>query len=467
MTLPVDYLTRNVPPEYPREMLSAIRQEINALNCSLVVLDDDPTGTQTVYDTPVLMNWEVASLEKELAAKTPLFYILTNTRSMTGPVAASLVQTIGRNLQQASRNTGRNITVISRSDSTLRGHFPLEVDALADALGEREAIRVIIPAFFDGGRYTLNDIHYVQEGDTLVPAGETPFAADATFGYRASDLKAWVAEKTAGRIPATAVHSISLADIRLGGPERIREKLSAIKGGDVCIVNAASLRDLEVATYALIRAENAGIRFLYRTAASFVQVRAGLAPRPLLNAESLPLAAGRGGIVVVGSYVPKTSAQVARLLQSTSNPVEISVPALLQADTRDAEMQRVVQATNQLLSEGQTAVIYTSRKLILGEDAQSSLQIGGVVSRCLVDIVRAITVQPAFMLAKGGITSSDLATKGLGITRAIVLGQLIPGVPVWQPGPESKWPGIPYIVFPGNVGSETSLSEALERLQSD
>ncbi len=101
-----------------------------------------------------------------------------------------------------------------------------------------------------------------------------------------------------------------------------------------------------------------------------------------------------------------------------------------------------------------------------GVDAESSLAIGRRVSDGLVAIVRAISVRPRYLLAKGGITSSDIATQGLGVKRALVLGQLLPGVPVWQLGPETRYPGLGYIVFPGNVGGPQALAEVVLGLRS-
>jgi uncharacterized protein YgbK (DUF1537 family) len=68
------------------------------------------------------------------------------------------------------------------------------------------------------------------------------------------------------------------------------------------------------------------------------------------------------------------------------------------------------------------------------------------------------------MVAKGGITSSDLASKGLMAERATVLGAVIPGVPVWKMDIKSRFPGILYVVFPGNVGNHTALLEVCKKL---
>jgi uncharacterized protein YgbK (DUF1537 family) len=80
-------------------------------------------------------------------------------------------------------------------------------------------------------------------------------------------------------------------------------------------------------------------------------------------------------------------------------------------------------------------------------------------------VVRALTIRPRYLVAKGGITSSDIATQGLGVRRALVLGQILPGVPVWQLGPETRHPALVYIVFPGNVGGPQALAEIVTTLR--
>ncbi len=463
--IPKDTLLASLPGEWPADLRPEIRRQVEASQRKVVVLDDDPTGTQTVHGVPVLTEWPVAALRAELANDLPAFYLLTNSRSRPLAGAQSLNAEIGRHLADAARQTGRPFVVVSRSDSTLRGHFPGEVEALAGALGGGFDAWLLIPFFLEGGRYTVNDVHYVAEGERLVPAGETEFARDAAFGYRASNLRQWVEEKTGGRIPAEAVASISIEDIRRGGPGRVAERLAGLARGGVCLVNAASYRDLEVFTQGLLAAEACGRRFLYRTAASFVPVRAGLSPRALLTRADLALPDSGGGLIVAGSYVPRTTGQVAALLaQPGVVSVEVNVEALLVEDRRAGEIQRVVEQADQGLGRGDDVVIFTSRQLVTGRDAESSLAIGQRVSASLVEVVRAISTRPRYLLAKGGVTSSDLATQALGVKRALVLGQILPGVPVWQLGPESRYPGLAYIVFPGNVGGPQALEEMVTAL---
>lgn len=457
-----------LPPEWPDDLLPAIQSQVAASQRKIVVLDDDPTGTQTVHDIPVLTEWSIDLLRTELLNDAPAFYILTNSRSMPLLAAQALNREIGHHLMLASEESGRAFVVVSRSDSTLRGHYPGETDALAAALETDVDATLINPFFLEGGRYTIDDVHYVAEGDQLVPAAETPFASDAVFGYKHSNLREWVEEKTDGRMTASAVATITLDDIRRGGPIRVAEKLTSLTHGAICIVNAASMRDIQVFVLGLLQAEAQGKKFLYRTAASFVQVRAGLAARPLLTRADLALPQAGGGLVVVGSYVPKTTGQLAELLvQPGVASGELRVASLLEAHAQQAEIERAARIVEQALQQGQDVVVYTSRDLTTGQNAEHSLSIGQRVSDSLVALVHAIKTRPRYLLAKGGITSSDVATKGLGVRRALVLGQILPGVPVWRTGAESLHPGLAYIVFPGNVGDAHALARVVAALRND
>lgn len=459
---------RRLPEEWPVDLRPQIRNQVKASRCKVAVLDDDPTGTQTVHGVPVLTEWSVEALRDELSDESSVFYVLTNSRSLTLAQAQSLNAEIGCNLVDAARHTNHEFVVVSRSDSTLRGHFPGEVEALANALGRAFDGWIINPFFLEGGRYTIGDVHFVDEGGWLVPAAETEFARDSAFGYRSSNLCQWVEEKTNGRVAPEDVISISIEHIRCGGPEQVTKRLVELTDGGICVVNAASYRDLEVFVVGLLNAEAQGKGFLYRTAASFVQVRIGLRPRPLLTQADFEMPESGGGLVIVGSYVPRTTSQVNALfaLEDMSR-MEISVEALLDDSRRQEEIKRVAQFVDNALQGGGDVVIYTSRELITNEDPEESIGIGNRISEGLISILCMISTRPRYLVAKGGITASDVATRGLNVKRAMVPGQILPGVPVWQLGPESRYPGMSYIVFPGNVGGPEALVDAVRILKSE
>ncbi|MEU9168454.1 four-carbon acid sugar kinase family protein [Streptomyces sp. NPDC048420] len=435
----------------------------------LVVLDDDPTGTQTVTDVPVLTSWTVDDLRWALRQDSTVFFVLTNTRSLSPEDAAARNREVVRALRTASAAEGTGYVLASRGDSTLRGHFPLETDVLTEELGTVDGV-VLVPAYIEAGRLTVNSHHWMRTADGLLPVGESEFARDTTFGYRSSSLPEWVEEKTGGRIPADEVLRVTLDDLRGGGPAHTARLLSSLRGGRTAVVDAVCDDDLRVLALALAQAEENGTRLLYRVGPSFVRARAGQAAQaPLTPAELHPL---RGdaphGLIVVGSHVALTTRQLDRLRERGGiAEYVLDVALLLDEERRDAHIAEVAAAAAGALDSAD-AVIRTSRVLVTGDDADDSLAISRRVSAALVEAVRQVnaTGRPAFVVAKGGITSSDTATHGLEIRRAWARGTLLPGiVSLWEPadGPAA---GIPYIVFAGNVGGADALADALDLLRS-
>ncbi|XP_010459440.1 PREDICTED: uncharacterized protein LOC104740519 [Camelina sativa] len=461
-------LLKSLPSEWPIDPTADIHRLNMGNSKTLVVLDDDPTGTQTVHDVEVLTEWSVESISEQFRKKPACFFILTNSRSLSSEKASALIKDICSNLCAASKEVGNaDYTIVLRGDSTLRGHFPQEADAAVSVLGEMDAW-IICPFFLQGGRYTIDDVHYVADSDSLVPAGETEFAKDASFGYKSSNLREWVEEKTAGGIPANSVQSISIQLLRKGGPDAVCEFLCNLKKGSACIVNAASERDMAVFAAGMIQAELKGRSFLCRTAASFVSALLGIIPKdPVLPKDFASDKESSGALIVVGSYVPKTTKQVEELQsqhKQNLRSIEISVEkvALKSSEVRDEEIRRAIQMADAFLRAGRETLIMSSRELITGKTSSESLDINSKVSSALVEVVSQITTRPRYILAKGGITSSDTATKALKARRALVIGQALAGVPVWKLGPESRHPGVPYIVFPGNVGNSTALAEVVK-----
>ncbi len=444
------------------DLLAEVRQALSDNPRTIVVLDDDPTGTQTVHNVPVITDWGTESLQKEIS-ESPLFFILTNSRSLQQNEARELALLLGNRLQEIAAKLGKKLIVISRSDSTLRGHYPIEVKALKEGMGWTNSKELLIPAFFEGGRYTFGDVHYVKEGDTFVPAAETPFAKDKTFGYQASNLREWIAEKTNGELRTDEISSISIASIRENGVNDITEFLES--GGSHVVVNATTVVDLQKVALACLKSQK---QIIYRTAASFVNAVSGVTPKRFrLNPTSNSNSSKNGGLVIVGSYVPKTTAQLNYLRDRNKELhfLEFSVDTVDRDEQLKLLIQQLGDNINEAIAAGQTVVLYTSRELKSGSTKEENLDIVNRVSAGLVAVVSNVTVQPEYVVAKGGITSSDIAVKALGVKRAIIAGQLLDGVPVWLPDTGSKFPRIPYIVFPGNVGDDTALHQLIQMLQ--
>jgi len=467
-----EYLALQPPELRVPDALERIRERVVAQGRKIAVLDDDPTGTQTVHGVPVLTTWSVEDLRWALEQPSPTFYILTNSRSFPENEAAAMNREVASNLAAAAEQAGTDFVVTSRGDSTLRGHFPAETDALAEGLGGGIDGVILCPCYLEAGRLTADDTHWVRQGERLVPAGETEFARDASFGYSTSDLRDWVEEKTGGRIAAPEVVSVGLADIREGGPERVSEILAGVRGGRPVVVNAASNADLEVFVLGLLDAEEDGRRFLYRTGPSFVRVRGGIAERGPLSPEELYRRRPRRGhgLVLVGSHVALTTRQLEGVLDlERVHAVELSVPRLLEGAEREGELRRVSAEVGAGLAESEV-VVYTSREVVGGGSGQTGFEVGRAVSDALVEVMRRVDrgLPLAFVVAKGGITSSDVGTRGLGVRRAEVAGQMLPGiVSVWVLPEDSAFPGLPYVIFAGNVGGPDSLVRVIQILRED
>jgi len=464
MRFPYRETIDKLPPPWKENLLPAVREAFARASLTLIVMDDDPTGCQTVHDIPILTAWPVEALSAEFE-RSPVFFILTNSRSLPAREAIDLNREVARNIVMAASLAGRRFMVISRSDSTLRGHFRAEIETLISEFGWGNAVKLCIPAFFEGGRFTIDDVHYVKESNELVPAAETPYAKDPSFGFASSNLKDYIREKTGGAVAREDVCSITLEDIRRGGPERVAERLSGCSDGSFCVVNACDRSDMDVVALAVFRAMEKGKRFFFRTAAAIIPALIGLAPRALLDAGDFPPPQKGCGLIVVGSFVPMSSRQLAHLLKHGGvHGVELDVRRLLSGDGK-IEIERVKSEANRSVGVQRDTAIFTSRDLVTGATAEESIRIQADVAGALIEIVRGIHASPRYVLAKGGITSHDIAAKALGVQRAVVAGQIIPGVPVWRLGEGSRFPGMSYIVFPGNVGGETSMTDVVLSLR--
>ncbi|WP_242829642.1 four-carbon acid sugar kinase family protein [Butyrivibrio sp. MB2005] len=437
-----------------------------------VVLDDDPTGIQTVHDVAVYTDWNKDTLENALKEDGRLFYILTNSRGLTASKTKALHMELMSNLIVASKETGISFFVISRSDSTLRGHFPLETDiireCLYDGLGMQTDGLILAPFFYAGGRITKDNIHYVKYGDELVPAGETEFAKDETFGYRSSNLTEYVEEKTEGRWKAKDVIVISLDDIKKNDIDGMVKKLVSAKDGVPIIVNAEIPDDLIVFCEALYKAIESGKKFLYRTAADFVKAVCGISDIPLLSADDMGVKSKRGGVIMIGSHTKKTTSQLERLKEIKNLEfIEYDSDKVL-TDELSEETKRVSKIVSSFIEEGITAVVFTKRKVLTLENdsKEDALIRSAKISEAFTDVVSKLTATPSYIVGKGGITSSDIGTRALKVKRALALGQIQPGVPVWKTDENSRFPGIPYVIFPGNVGDEDTLLKAVKILQN-
>lgn len=460
---------REIDETYVDEQL---HKEIELNKKKIVVLDDDPTGVQTVHDVFVYTHWDKESILDAFSNKDPLFYIMTNTRGMTREETTAVQNEIADIVDEVSKEKNIPYLFVSRSDSTLRGHYPLETEILKAKFEEHQHLKIdgeiLCPFFKEGGRFTIDDVHYVKYGDELIPANETEFARDKTFGYTATTMPRYVEEKTAGRYKEEDVICISLEDIHNMDFDKIEQQLLEVHSFNKVVVNAIDYPDIKVFCVAMYRAMRKGKNFMFRTAASIVKVMGGITDQPLLKRNQMIISDNKnGGIIVVGSHTEMTTRQVDELRNIQSIQfIELDVSLVNDENAFNYEIKRCLEEEEKSIKKGQTVCCYTTRNLITTNtgDKEDELRLSVKISDAVQSLVGNLSVIPAFVIAKGGITSSDIGTKALKVRKANVLGQIQPGIPVWQTEATSKFFKTPYVIFPGNTGTDKTLRKAVEIL---
>ncbi len=424
----------------------------------IIVLDDDPTGSQTVHGCLLLTQWDVATLKQALADSAPLFFVLTNTRALEAERAAAVTREVCRNLKLALADQDMQTLIVSRSDSTLRGHYPIETDVINQELGPFDA-HFLTPAFFEGGRFTRDSIHYLKMDGKDVPVNETEFARDSVFGYRHAFLPDYVEEKTQGRIRASNVVRFLLADVRAG----VISRLTPLTDNACVVVDAEKQTDLDAFAKDVLQAARAGKHFLFRSAASLLTSLAQLPPQPVAAQAMGRYARGHAGAVIVGSHVARSTRQLEELLREPGAvALEVDVARI---STDGALRDNLLQRAEQAHRAGNTPVIYTSRRELSFVSQSERLAFGARVSAFLMDIVRHLPPTLGYLISKGGITSNDVLSSGLALRSARLLGQVLAGVSMLQTPPDhARFPNMPVVIFPGNVGDDAALAEVYRRL---
>lgn len=409
-------------------------------NTKMVVFDDDPTGIQTVHGCLLVTDWSKENIVKAFNDDQPFFYVLTNSRALTAADAERVLESAVEAVLRVNERLGYRLICVSRSDSCLRGHFPLETDVMRRTL-ERHGVKVwprvpFCPAFIESGRVTVDGVHYMKVPsalgkageETLVPVSETEFARDNVFGYKNARLTEYIKEKGGNPDDYDIIDAESYAQL-----DAFRDRLDS------------ETRDFDGAV-------------VIRSSSSLPRSMSGISDKPYLSREDLGIKDDTPGVFIVGSHVRKTTVQLENLLtDSRVSGLELPIDRIL--DDGETLMEETLAEMSRLFREGKTPVVYTARKEVRIDDPEKRQRLGQTVSDFLVGIVRRLPFTPSYLVAKGGITSHDILTKGLEIKTGRVMGQAINSVPCVM---AEKFG---YIIFPGNVGGERSLLDIHEKFR--
>lgn len=404
-----------------------------------VVLDDDPTGTQSASNVRVLLVSDADLLTEALRTEDSV-YVQTNTRAIDEASAVALVRQVREDALTAGSRLGEEIQFVLRGDSTLRGHVFAETEQFLAS----DALMIFVPAFPDGGRTTRGGVHYVNIAGVDIPAHDTEYADDPVFPFASGALVDYVAEKSA-RAPLP----ISI-DVVRGGAETLVSVLQDAAAGSVVVPDAVTNDDIRLLADAIRTARSRGRTIVVRSAAPLAAMLAGVESSGLL---ATPLIDGKPPtLLACGSHTGGASAQLELVGRSWGPPVVIDTEAALVAPEAAGQ-----DAAARAAGASGVTVITTSRER---SAEHNTLDHGERVMLALTTAVRSLLPAVEVVVAKGGITSAEVARVGVGATSAVVLGQVLPGVSVWRitavDGRE-----ILYVVVPGNVGGPQTLVDVL------
>ncbi|SEB70847.1 Uncharacterized conserved protein YgbK, DUF1537 family [Paramicrobacterium humi] len=409
-----------------------------------IVLDDDPTGTQSASNVTVLLDSNADLLEAALRDADSV-YVQTNSRAISEDEAVALVSRVRDDGREAARRLGEEVRFVLRGDSTLRGHVFAESNAFA---GD-DSIIVFVPAFPAGGRTTIDGVHLVAIDGTTYPAHETEYAEDPVFPFSSGRLVDYVAEKSdrpALAVPLDAVRSGKLA-------EALRDAAS----GSVVLPDVENDDDVALIAEAITAVQREGRDIVVRSAAPLAAALAGVVSDGLLPT---PLVAEPGRtLLVCGSHTEGATRQLAPVIEHFGEPAVVDTDAAL-ANSREAGEDAARAASAQLDERG-LGLLMTERRR---SSEHNTLDHGARVMDALTTAVRELVPGIDVVIAKGGITSADVARIGIGATSARVLGQVLAGVSVWD---LTAFDGhrVLYVVVPGNVGGPDTLTRILEAVQ--
>jgi uncharacterized protein YgbK (DUF1537 family) len=413
----------------------------------IAILDDDPTGVQTLSGARVILDWAEPRVEDALASARAV-HLLTNSRAYPPDEAAAIV----RSAAAAVLSTAPNTSLVLRGDSTLRGHVLEEYLAVRDAKGtESFPPLVLAPALPSAGRVTVGGVQYLDRDGRRVPVHETEYATDPAFAYASSRLLDWAEQRTGGLFKSALGIEVTLEALHRGGPDAVVAALRQAAESPVpCAValDAETGDDVEAVAAGLQRATAAGVESVVRCGPAVAGALGGVTA---MRAASLPVA--QQLLLVCGSYVSQSVRQLERVTARFPASLVAVDPQRL---GRGADGTQIAAQLEERLDASRLAVLAVWGPPPSGS---SDLAAGRRIAEGLASVVAAVQRRDALVVLKGGVTSAVVLRHGLGATEADIVGPVLPGVALWTIiDPVTR----PVLVVPGNVGGDGLLVQIVD-----
>ncbi len=447
----------------------------------IIIIDDDPTGSQTVHSCPLILSWDKETIAKGINDKSPLLFILANTRSLSKELAAQRTKEICIAIIDACSIldlSPNEILIISRGDSTLRGHALLEPEIISEVIGPFDAI-FHVPAFLEGGRTTLNGIHFLDK----IPVHKSNYAKDLIFGYSTSYLPDWLEEKSNRTILSENVACLNVEFLNEAiqskiGLDKLINWLLSLKDQTFVVVDAELYCHIEVFCFAIKHLLDKK-RFLFRSAASLINGFANL-PMNQYSQKDLvglrlknELGSFKPGLIMIGSHVDLADRQLSVLL-SDENCLGLELPVKKLAEFFEFPSDDnflynlesiLIENIYQILAAKKTPVLYTSRKEFHLSSELVRINFGNFLANFMANLVSSLSIDLGYIISKGGITTNTLLTNGLNYKFLRLKGQILPGLSVVCSLDQTYKNSIPIITFPGNLGDDYTLLEAWQLME--
>ncbi len=445
----------------------------------IIIIDDDPTGSQTVNDCNLIMRWDYETLLKGLKDSSNLLFILANTRSLSKEDVKIRLKEICSALREIMNNSSfaeEDFVLISRGDSTLRGHNFLEPYIINELLGPFDAT-FYLPAFIEGNRTTVNGNHFVDN----IPINKTIFSKDKIFGFNTSNIKELICEQSNYHLDFNNIENIFIKDfeeLETNQPSKLFMQIEKLKNNKKVIVDIMDYSQLDKFS-SIVRSLLKKKKFLFRSAASFISSLSNVKPiqkdhiyfsqlRRKNNCDK-----AMKGLIVVGSYVELTTLQLNKVLEiSLCKPIEINVCKLYEffkiGDNlnQNSLKKSILNSIRQNLIRESISVLYTSREIISPTDKNDLIQFQLFLAAFIAEIVSDIKNEIGYLISKGGITTNTIISEGLEADSVYLEGQILPGISLVTFNLLKQKGKLPIVTFPGNIGDKMSLVKALEILEN-